>query len=290
VSPLHVLLALLVMLIWGLNFVMAKVGLTEIPPILLTGLRFSLVALVMVPFVPRPREKLGQILALSLTLGSLHFSLMFSGLKDVDASVAAIAVQVQVPFSSLLAALFFSDRLGWRRSIAMVIAFAGVVLIAGEPRMETKVVPLGMVIIAAFVWAIGNIQIKQLGLMNAFSVNAWVALFTAPQLLIASALFESGQIEAIAAASWMTGASIAYMAIVVTIGGYGLWYYLVPRYPVNQTMPFLLLVPVFAVLFGVWLLGELLTWQMIVGGLLTLAGVGVIVVRRPSLAEPEVAP
>ncbi|MHA1568606.1 MAG: DMT family transporter [Alphaproteobacteria bacterium] len=287
-KPAHILLALMTMVIWGLNFVMAKIGLAEFPPLLLIGLRFTLVAVLLVAFVPVPKDKLPQILAVSVVMGSLHFSLMFTGLTKVDASVAAIAVQVQVPFSSLLAAMFFGDKLGWRRAVAMAVAFVGIAIIAGEPRMETKLAPLAMVIAGAFLWAVGSIQVKQMGRMNEFSMNAWMAVFTAPQLFIASALFESGQIDAIANASWAAWGSIAYMAVFVTIVGYGLWYYLLPRYPVNQTMPFILLMPAFGVLFGVWLLDELLTWQMMVGGALTLAGVGVIVVRRPALAEPEV--
>ena len=287
-KPAHILLALLTMALWGMNFVMAKISLAEFPPLLLLGMRFTLVAILLVAFVPVPRDKLPQLLAVSVVMGSLHFSLMYHGLAEVDAAVAAIAAQVQVPFSSLLAAIFFGDRLGWRRAAAMVVAFTGIAIIAGEPRMETKLAPLAMVIAASFLWAVGNIQVKQMGEMNEFSTNAWLALFTAPQLFVASALFESGQIDAIANASWAAWGAIAYMAIFVTIVGYGLWYYLLPRYPVNQTMPFILLLPVFGVLFGVWLLGEALTWQMVAGGVLTLAGVGVIVLRRPKLAEPEV--
>lgn len=287
-KPRHILLAILVMAVWGMNFVMGKIGLAELPPMLLIGLRFTLVALLLVAFVPRPKGRMLQILGLSVVMGSLHFSLMFTGLKEVDAAVAAIAVQAQVPFSSLLAAMFFGDRLGWRRTTAMVVAFVGILLVAGEPRMQASLVPLAMIIVAAFLWAIGNIQIKQMGPVNEFSMNAWVALFTAPQLFIASALFESGQIEAIANASWMAWGAVVFMALFVTIFGYGVWYYLMPRYPVNQTMPFLLLMPIFGVFFGVVLLGELLTWQMVAGGVLTVAGVGVIVVRRPKLAEPEV--
>lgn len=287
-KPAHILLALLIMLIWGLNFVMAKIGLAEFPPLLLVGLRFTLVAVLLVAFVPVPRDKLPQILAVSVVMGSLHFSLMFTGFAAVDASVAAIAVQIQVPFSSLLAAMFFGDKLGWRRAVAMVVAFAGIAIVAGEPRMETKLAPLAMIIAASFLWAIGSFQVRQMGKMNEFSMNAWMAVFTAPQLFIASALFESGQIDAIANASWAAWGAIAFMAIFVTIVGYGLWYYLLPRYPVNQTMPFILLMPVFGVLFGVWLLDEVLSWQMVAGGALTLAGVGVIILRRPKLAEPEV--
>jgi O-acetylserine/cysteine efflux transporter len=140
---------------------------------------------------------------------------------------------------------------------------------------------------AAPIWAIANIQIKEMGEVNGFALNAWVSLFGAFQLLLASLLFESGQWQAFTQAGWLSWAAILYMSVLVTIVGYGLSYYLMNKYEVNQTMPFTLLVPVFGVLSGVLFLGEPLTWRMIAGGALTIAGVGVIVVRRPRLVDPQ---
>ena len=103
------------MLIWGVNMAVAKTGLSELPPILLMAMRFSLVAALVVPFVRRPQAPLLRVIALSFTLGFLHFALFFSGLKGLDAAVAVIVVQLQVPFAVLLAAIFLDDRPGWRR-------------------------------------------------------------------------------------------------------------------------------------------------------------------------------
>lgn len=281
------LFAVLTMLLWGVNFVAIKLGLTEFPPLFLLALRFLLVALVLVWFISPPWEKMGRILALSVTLGGVHFSFMFTGLQYVDASTAAIAIQLQVPFAAALAVLVFKDFLGWRRLTGMTLAFAGIVLIAGEPRVSQNLYGLALVVTAALVWAVANIQIKEMGEVNGFALNAWVSLFAAFQLFLASFLFENGQWQALTQAGWLGWGAILYMVVLVTIIGYGLWYHLMNKYEVNQTMPFTLLVPVFGVLSGVLFLGESLTWQMIAGGALTVVGVGVIVVRRPRLVEPQ---
>jgi O-acetylserine/cysteine efflux transporter len=286
-KPTDLALVIFVMVVWGLNFVVGKWGIAQFPPIFMIGLRFALVAIVLVPFVRMPREKLGSILMLSFSLGCVHFSLMFTGLRDLDAAAAAIAIQIQVPFAALIAAIFLDDRLGWRRTLGMALAFAGVVVMAGEPRVSGSLWPLFLVIAGSFMWAVANVQIKQLGPVDGFALNAYLGLFAAPQLFIASALLEEGQMQALANADWVGWSSVLYMAVLVTIVSYALWYRVLRRYTVNQAMPFTLLVPVIGVLSAALLLDEPLGWRVILGGLATIAGVAVIVLRRPRLAEPE---
>lgn len=275
-----------VCLLWGFNFVVVKVGLQDLPPFAFVALRFTVSAVLLSPFLRWPRGNVLPLLLLSVTLGVLHFSLMFTGLRSIDVGTAAIAVQLQVPFAAILAAIAFNDKFGWRRLTGMAIAFAGVALIAGEPRFEGGIMPLVLVIAAACVWSIANIQIKHLGEnIEPLALNGWVSVLAAPQLALASLLFEDGQWQAIRSAHWLTWGSIAYQAVLVTMIGYALWYRAMQRYPVNQVMPFTLLVPIFGVASGVLALGEQITPMMIVGGAATIAGVGVIIVRRPRVAE-----
>jgi O-acetylserine/cysteine efflux transporter len=288
VRPLHVAMLVAVMFVWGMNFAVAKTALYHLPPILLVALRFVLVAIVLVPFVRLPKGQWLGIFVVSVFLGLLHFTLMFNGLKDVDASTAAIAIQLQVPFSALLAALVFQDKLGWRRAIGMAIAFAGVALIAGEPRLQGNYASLAMVISAACIWAVAAIFIKRLENLDGFTLNAWMAVLATPQLFLASFLLESGQIEALRQADWLVvGFALFYQAVIIVIIGYGIWYWMLKRYDVNQTMPFTLLVPMFGVLSGVLFLGEQLTLTFLVGGAITIVGVGIIVIRRPRFAGPR---
>lgn len=273
------------MVIWGANFVVAKIGVTHMPPLMLISIRFLLLGLILIPFVPFPRGKMWQIAALSVVLGTMHFGLMFTGLKGLDAGVASIAIQIQVPFASILAAIFFKDYLGWRRLLGMAMAFAGIVLIAGEPRMQSSLLSLGLVLAASFVWAVSNIQVKWLGKINSLSVIAWSGLLSAPQLLFWSFVLEDGHLSSITDSGWAPWLAIAYMTFLVSLVGYGIWYVLVPRYSLNQTMPFTLLVPIFGVFSGVVFLGEDLTLMMVAGGCMTIAGVAVIILRRPKTAE-----
>ena len=287
-SPLDIAGLLLVAVVWGINFAVVKAGLAELPPVFFVALRFMVVAAVLVPFVRLPRHKLPHLAMLSVTLGALHFGPMFIGLHGLDVATAAIAIQLQVPFAAILAALFLGDKLRWRSLTGMAIAFAGVILIAGEPRLDGNLLSLAMVVFAALVWSVANIQIKSLGdEVDVFALSAWVALFATPQLFAVSFLIEDGQWAALAAAGWRAWGSIAYQVVMVTILGYGIWYWTMRRHPVNQVMPFTLLVPFFGVLSGIVFFDERLTWPMIAGGAATILGVAIIVIRRPRVIAPS---
>lgn len=279
-------LAVLIMALWGLNFPLAKLGIAEIPPMLLVAIRWVLVAVLLAPFFRPPPGQWVGLWVLSLLLGVVHFALMFTGLRHVDGSLAAIAVQIQVPFAALLAALFFGDRLGWRRALGMAIAIAGVAVLAGSPRAQSALWAVGLIIAAAFAWALANIQAKRLSEINAFAINGWMAVLAAPQMLVASLVFEEGHLEALATASWVAWFSIAYQTVFVVILGYGLWYWLFRRHDVNTMMPFTLLAPLFGMISSIVILGEPFTWTLILGAALTIGGVAIIVIRRPRLVDP----
>ncbi|HMB78039.1 MAG TPA: EamA family transporter [Kiloniellaceae bacterium] len=276
-----------VIMIWGGNFAVVKIGLQHFTPLFFIALRFALVALFLLPVARAPRGRFLHVFALSWTLGVIHFALMFTGLKTVDAATAAIAVQLQVPMASLLAWLVFKDKLGWRRAIGMLLAFAGVGVIVGGPNLEGQYLGLGLVVSAAFMWAVANVQIKLMGNIDGKSLNAWVGVFAAPQLLALSLLLESGQWQALATLNVSAVFAVLYQSLAVMVVGYGIWYSLMRRYDMNQVMPFTLLLPVFGVLAGVLVLGEEITLTFLLGGVLTLIGVGIIVIRRPKIAAPE---
>jgi len=279
-------LALLVMVIWGYNFVVAKNGIAEFPPIFMMGMRFALSAVLLVPFVAMPRGRMKEIATLSVTLGAAHFSMMFTGLKTIDASTAAIAIQLQVPFSALLATVLLNDPPGWRRTLGMAVAFGGVVLIAGEPRFAGSLWALGLVIGAAFVWAVGNVQVKKMGKIDEMALLAWMSVMAAPQLFLLSWMLEDGQMVAAQAATWRGWGAVAYQAVMVVAISYGIWYRLLAQHSVSAVVPYTLLVPIFGVASAVIWLDEILTARVIVGGAITLVGVAIIILRRPHLADP----
>ena len=118
------------------------------------------------------------------------------------------------------------------------------------------------------------------------TLNGWIAILAAPQLLVASWLIEGPQWQNIPDATWISWAALLFQAIVIAIFTYWIWYNMMRRYPVNQVMPFTLLLPMIGVAAGALMRDETVTWQMIVGGLATVAGVGIIVIRRPAVVAP----
>jgi O-acetylserine/cysteine efflux transporter len=274
------------MVIWGLNYPVGKIGVGEVPPMMMIALRFALVAAMLLPFVPAPWGHMRRVFYLSIMIGAGHFAPNFTGLKLVDSGVGAILNQLSVPFSAILAAIFFKDRIGWRRALGMTLAFAGVAVLVGEPKRPTDLFGAFLMIAASLAWAISIIQTKFLNEVHPLALVGWMTLMAAPQLVVLSLLLEHQPVEAALAMGWNGWWPILYMAVFVSIVSHGLWYGLVHRHPINVTAPFALLTPVFGVLFGVVILGEQFTWWMLAGGLITLAGVTIITIRRPAQGLP----
>ncbi|MDB5393838.1 MAG: multidrug transporter permease [Rhodospirillales bacterium] len=275
-----ILLALLAMALWGLNFAVAKMALAEFPPILLAALRFTLVALILLPFCRRPKQ-LRPIIELAVVLGVLHFPMVFSGLALIDASTSAIVLQLQVPLGVIMAAVLLGEKLSWRHGLGMLIAFAGVALIAGAPRLEANRIGLLFLLTAATAWGFSTVQLKKIGVIDAFTLNGWLGLFMAIELLTISLTVEGSPLPYISDAGWRGWFGVLYTGIISTIVAFGLWARLVARYSVGQAMPFMLTVPLFAIMGGIVLNHDKITPDIVDGGLLTIAGVGLIIVRRP---------
>ena len=279
-KPLDVCALAVPILIWAFAFSVVKIGVAQFPPLLMTAIRFTIVAVLLSPFLRYQKGRMGQIFLLGANLG-LHFSLMFTGMKGVDAGPAAIAVQLYVPFSVLLAWVVFRETLGGWQMVGMAVAFLGVYYLSGEPRIAPKPVPFMFLVASAFTMAVATMQIKRLGTISVFTLNAWVALLAMPQLFLASWLIESDHMEMLAAVDWRGWGAVAYIAIAGTITAHGIWYYLIGRYPVNRLVPASLIAPVLAVFVAAWLLDEPLNARTMIGGAITIAGVALLQVYRP---------
>ena len=278
-KPLHLCLAVAVMLVWGCSFVVAKLAITEMPPMLFMGIRYVMTGVLLLPFMLRERSRLWQVFGISVTLGFLHFACGFTGLLGVDAAISVMLMQTQVPFAALLAVLFFGEKIGWQGGFGMLGAFVGVFLLAGGPQTASAPISAGLIVVAAFLWAVSAIQVKRLGVMDPLALNGWVAVFAAPQMLIASFLLESGHgaaLERIGPSVWF---GFAYLILAVTVFGYGVWYWLLQRYEVNRALPLTLLTPVFGFLAGVWFLNESAEFTRLFGAIIVLFGVSAIVLQ-----------
>ena len=285
--PVDISLVLLVVTIWGGNFIAMRTGALEIPPYFLLALRLTIAAFALAWFARSPRGMIFPFLSISFTMCILHFGLALVGLKHVEAGAGSLAMQAAVPFAALLAWIFFGETFGWRRILGVAVAFGGLTIISGIPMLGGHSDMFLLMVISALCFSIATIQIRQLGNTNFMSINAWVCIFSAPMAFLVSWIFEAGQWNALMVAKTPTILGIFYMGLIASVFGQGLWYRLLPRYQTNQVMPYTLLVPVLSIFFGILFLEETLSWKLVVGGIMTLAGVAVIVLRCPDIVTHE---
>jgi drug/metabolite transporter (DMT)-like permease len=176
--------------------------------------------------------------------------------------------------------VLLAEQPGLRKWIGIALAFAGVGLIAGEPRFDGAWLSMLMVVGGAFTWALGQVLVRKLKDIDGLTVTAWIAVCATPQLFVMSAIFETGHIAAIETAGLVVWGAVAYLGVIMTALGYGMWYTLLRRHPVHMVGPFLLLLPVFAGIGGVVFLGEVLTTTSLIGGAIVITGVGLITIEH----------
>lgn len=291
-SPRDAALMVMVSILWAFNFIASKYGVSHFPPIFFTALRFALLFLILLPFLrPVPHGQRMAVAGVTLSMGILHYAMMFTGLAMASSvSAVAIATQTQVPFAALLAMIFLKERVGWRRWTGILVAFAGVALMGFDPAVFDNTTSLLLVLAAAFTFAVNQVIASTIRNLGVFNMQAWMALASAPVLLALSVLIEQGQWQSVLGAGTGQWGSLLYTCVVTSVIGHGIVYWMLRRYPVSQTAPFMLLPPVLAVVFGILLWGDQVTWRLAIGGAMTIGGVAVITLRAAKLGVIKVKP
>lgn len=279
------LIATAVPFLWGLGLVVAKPVIETFPPILLMALRFSVAALLLVWFVPIPKRQIVALILIALVGSTLQYGLTFNGLKRLDASTTALIVQVEVVFLVLIAAVWLGERLGLRQVFGMLVAFAGLWIVYGTPRLQGQHVGIFMVLGGALFWAFGQVMVRRLGDLGGVTTIAWVSVLAAPQLALLSVVVEGDPRPALVEAGWQVWGAVLYLGVMMTALAYACWYHVLGKYEASKVGPFLLLTPVASVAGGALFLDEPLTWQIIVGGAVLIAGVAVLVVEKSGVKD-----
>jgi O-acetylserine/cysteine efflux transporter len=269
----QILLALIVPITWGLGFTLAKIGMEQFPALLIMTIRFGIAGLILVWFTKPPWGHMREIFVVALIGSTIQYGLTYNGLKGIDASTAAILVQLEGPILAIMGALLLKEKLGITRALGMGLAFVGVLIIAGEPRLDGHLDSVMLLIAGSAVWAVAQIMISRLKDLSGITILAWVAIMATPQMFIASLLIEDGQWLAITTASYIDWSIILYLALIMTVLGYSVWYHLLSSVDVSKVSPFLMLLPITSIIAGIVLLDEKLTSSMILGGLLIMSGV-----------------
>lgn len=281
-KPADFALLVAVCLFWALNLVVTRWTVTvgDVPPIFFAAVRVTLLAIVLSPFLlPAPRQ-IGMVFLIAMGMAGVHFALLFLGLATSTAGVAAVVGQLGVPFTTILSIMFLGERIGVWRTVGIVLAFAGVMIIVVDPSQFQLTIGILYLVGAAFVGSVANILMKRIDPMPAMRMQAWIGLFSIAPLMLTSLALEGGHADAYAALDWRVYAASIFAVAGVSIFAHGNFYRLLKKYEVTLLSPLTLMTPVMGVALGVSFLGEGVTWNMIIGGTIALAGVGIIGVRR----------
>lgn len=290
------LLALMVVIVWGLNFVVIKVGLHDMPPMLLAGLRFLLVAFPALLFIRRPAIPFRLLAGYGLTISFGQFAFLFSAIKfGMPAGLASLVVQAQAFFTILLGTVLFNERLHMKQVVGITLAVLGIMVLIEGSFTGQHVALSGflLTLAAAFSWGCGNIFNKKIMQLptrpNIMSLVVWSALIPVVPFCLFSLLFEGPNlvIHSLRNIDTTTILSLCYLSFIATIFGYGIWGRLLGRYETWRVAPLSLLVPVFGMTSAALFLGETLGPLQLGGAVLIMSGlyINVFGLRLPVRAR-----
>lgn len=285
----HRVALVLICLIWAGNFLASAIAVDHLPPVTATAMRFSVVLALLFPLLRRPEK--GQWLNLLIAcwcMGALHFALVFLALRrSADVSSVAILMQVYVPISTILAVAILGERIGWRTVSGIALAFCGVLVVGLDPVVLAQLDVLAMVLVSAFFLGLGTIFMRRIQGVGLFSFQAWNALLSLVPLVILAWLIESPG-QALATTDWSSPAlpAILYSAVGASIIGHGTFYWLIQRHEVNTVTPYLLLVPILAVILGVVFHGDQPGQRLLTGGAMVIVGVLWVTIRARYRKRP----
>jgi len=278
-SPRHALLALAVMAVWGSNFVVIRIGLDHLPPLLFATLRFCFAFLPAALFLKRPDIPWRNLAAYGVLIGAGQFGLLFLAMKGaISPGLASLVVQTQVFFTIGLAMRLTGEKVRAFQYAALALAAAGIGVIIW--RTDASATPLGLALVlgAALCWAGGNLVARQTPRVNMLAYVVWASVFAIPPLFALSLVFEGWPaiVDGVAGADATTWAAVAWQSVGNTMFGYAVWGWLLARYPAATVAPMSLLVPVFGMAASAVFLHEGLPgWKLVAAGLV-MAGLALI--------------
>jgi len=277
----HLLLAVAVVAVWGVNFTVIKTALGDFPPLLFASLRFTLVFLPAIFFLKRPPVPWLTLAAYGVFIGAGQFGLLYVAMKsDISPGMASLVLQTQVFFTIGLSMALAGERVKPYQVAALGLAVAGIVVIGSNTGGATTAKGLALALTAAFSWACGNIVSKRAAGVNMLAFVVWSAVFALPPLYALTFAFEGwGEVHAgFEAANWETWLAVIYQSAGNTMFGYGVWGWLLTKHPAAVIAPMALLVPVFGMASAAIFLGEALpAWKLIAAALI-IAGLALNVV------------
>lgn len=267
-------LALFVILIWGTNFSFIKIGLEEFPPILFGALRFAVVAIPAVFFIPFPKTSIWNVVGVGVFLGVLKFSLLFLAMKsDASAGLSSLILQAQVFLTIGLSVFIFKESISRIQIFGMAVAVLGFSFFVINTGGNITLLGLGLIMLAALFWAVSNLIMKRIGDVKLLHFMVWVCLIPPLPLLCLSVLTESSNpIETVLSASGRAWGVLAFVSYMATLVAFAIWGKLLKSYSAATVTPFALLIPVVGIFTSSLILDEALGFYEGMGACLIMVG------------------
>ncbi|WP_091416273.1 EamA family transporter [Friedmanniella luteola] len=293
--PRDQLRALLVAVVWGLNFPATAIALEHFPPLLMVALRFTLVAVPALLLVPRPQVPLRWLLGVGLGIGLLQFAFLYLGMAaGMPSGLASLVLQASAPFTVLIAGVWLRERITRRQAVGIAVAVLGLAVIAVHRAQVAALLPVVLTLCGALGWAFGNVCSRQARAPKPLHLTLWMSVVPPLPMLVLSLLVEGPDrvLTALRTAPTLDALpsvlGLLYIVVVATLLGYGIWNALLSRHPAGVVAPFSMLVPVVGVLSSWLLLDERVDPTELVAGLVVVAGV--LFASRPPSPAPAGPP
>jgi O-acetylserine/cysteine efflux transporter len=274
------LLAVVVAVIWGVNFPMTSLALSHFPPLLLVALRFTLIAIPTLIFIPRPPIKWRYLLGVGFGIGTMQFAFLYLAMDaGLQPGLASIVLQASAPFTVVIAGFWLREKLNRRQVIGIGVAVGALAAIAFHRAQAAALLPVILGLCGALGWAIGNVTTRKAQAPNALHLTLWMSI-VAPIPMFALSLVVEGP-----ARMWETFATLGtidaipgiigllYLVLFATLIGYGIWTTLLAKYPSSTVAPFSMLVPPVGVLSSWIAFGEVPDAVELIAGAVVVAGV-----------------
>ncbi len=294
------LLGLTVVVLWGLNFLAIRAGLDHFPPFFFAALRFFVIAIPVILFVPRPQVPPKWLLVYGLGFGVGQFAFLFWAMHvGMPTGLASLVLQSSAPFTVVLGAVLLRERLRPAQVCGLLVAMAGMTVIGWDRAQHAALLPVALTLLAGLSWAVGNIGNRKAASDQPMRLMLWMCVIPPLPMLALSFCVEGPSAGWNSLTSSLEGtgplalAGLAYIVILGTVAGSGLWTALLSRYPAGMVAPFSLLVPIVGIGASWLVLHEEPSVLSLIGGAVVIAGAAATQVSgrvRPSTLSRSRAP
>lgn len=270
---------------------MTKFGMDYLPPLLFSGVRFFCYALILIPFLRWHKGRMGTLFAIAMSSGAISFGLIYVGVSIVgDLSSIVVTLQLGLPFTTIFAMIFLGEIIHWKRWVGMGLAFGGVMVISFDPRVFSYIDGILIGLVGALVGSTSTILMRKSKDIPVFQMQAWIAMFSWPVLMLASLPLEGNPVPLILNAQWQAWAAIAFTVLGSNLIAHAGMYWLLQKYEASFISPFGMMGTLFTVGIGVAFLGDVITWRMALGAFICLSGVLIISIRTAQVKDTKVSP